>query len=102
MKTPSDPSRPTVRIRRSWLDTEPDQNTDPTPQRVFDKNRLTLDDRHLEALAKQIADGVQARLAAQCNCLDDPNLREVVTAVSMQMMREVIAHQRRQAAIGFE
>jgi hypothetical protein len=95
MDIPTDPS-PRRRVRPSWVD----PNLDARPQMVFKKSALTLDDRHLEALGKQIADGVQARLAQQCNCLDDPTLREVVAAVSMQMLREVIAHQRRQAALG--
>jgi len=100
MKTPTDPSRLAVRVRRAWFDEDPDPNTDPTPQYVFESNLMTLDDRHLSALARQIADGVQTRLGMECNCLESPTFREVVADEAMKMMRIVLAHQRSQAAQG--
>ena len=68
--------------------------------RQFHANDATLYDRHLEVLAHQVADGVHARLALCCNCLDVPGLREIVSSEVFVMLQSLVEHQRAQAFQG--
>jgi hypothetical protein len=65
-------------------------------------NVSTLTDRHLDVLAHQVADGVQDKLDACCNCLDVPGLRDVVSSEVYVILRRIVAHQWAQAQRGYQ